>query len=227
MDIPRCLHFVYLDDAIPEDRQRCIDSVVALHPGWDVTIWRSLEQFGLLHNKRAFFSADELAPATWPHAAHQIRSNILRFEVMARHGGVYVDSDCWGHKPLDDLLERTEAEGKDGFLAWEIQGRWLGEAVIGCVPGAAFMARIVDNLEAWAFARAGQAATKTVGPQYITPLLRGTPELDRVSVLPQRTFFPARFDQPDVGDANIAAGGGGSYLTHGFFNNRAKRLAAR
>lgn len=227
MRVPRRLHFVFLDDEIPPERQACIDSVTALHLTWDITIWRSLDQFGLLHNKRAFFSADDLAPVTWPHAAHQIRSNILRFEVMLKHGGVYVDSDCWGHKPLDDLLERTEREGKDGFLAWEIQGKWLGEAVIGCVPGAPFMRRIVEHLEPWAFARKGQAATRTVGPQYITPLLRNTPELERVLVLPQQTFFPARYDQPEVGDANIAAGGNGSYLTHAFFNTRKKRAAAR
>jgi hypothetical protein len=213
-----------LDEDIPAQRQACMDSVIAHHPGWDVTVWRSLEQFGLLRNKRAFFAADELAPKTWPHARWQIVSNILRFEVLARHGGVYVDSDVWCHRPLDDLLERTEAGGKDGFLAWEIERRWLGEAVVGCVSGAPFMERIVSNLEAWAFARAGQAATKTVGPQYITPLLLGTPELERVLVLPQRTFFPARHNEPAKGDAIIAGDAPeGTWMTHGFFNYRRKQ----
>lgn len=204
MSIPRTLHFIYLDDPIPPDRQACIKSCIALHPGWEVRMWTSLSQFGLLRNKAAFFAADRIAPPAPRGNPHQVRTNVLRFEIMLRYGGVFFDSDVWCLRPLHEVIERTEQEAKDGFLGWEIQNRWLGEAVIGCVPGAPFMERIVTNLEAWAFARQGQTATKTVGPQYITPLLRGSAELDHVTVLPQHTFFPARHDQPELSDALVS-----------------------
>lgn len=221
-DIPRHLHFIFLDEPIPANRQACIDSCIAAHPGWDVTIWTTLDQFGLLQNKRAFFSADSIAPKPPRGNPHQVRTNVLRFEIMLRHGGVFLDSDVWALKGIGDILERAEAEDKDGVLGWEIQDRWLGEAVIGCVPGAPFMRRIVDHLEPWAFARARQAATKTVGPQYITPLLTGTPELDGVLVMAQPAFFPARHDQPHLADSIIdrRVPSPDTWLVHRFGNFR-------
>lgn len=230
MGIPRVLHFIWLGatdgDPIPADRQACIDRAAELHPGWDLRVWTSLDQFGLLHNKRAFFDADAIAPKAPRGNPHQIRTNVLRFEIMARHGGVFLDSDVWCLRPLDEVTERTEAGGYDGFLGWEIEQRWLGEAVIGCVPGAAFMARIVDHLEPWAFARRRQAATCTVGPQFITPLLVGTPELARVAVFSQQHFFPARHDEPDLSDALVegrTAAHPDTVAVHRFGNFRRKR----
>lgn len=223
--IPRHLHFIWLDEPVPPDRQACIDSVVALHPGWDVTVWTSLGQFGLLRNRAVFRSADLIAPPAPRGNPHQIRTNVLRFEIMARHGGVFVDTDVVGLKAFDLICETVEAESKTGALAWEIEDRWLGEAVIFCSPGAPFMERIVEGMEDWAFKRRGKPATVTVGPQYITPRLRGSKPLADVLLLPQATFFPARHDQPELGDC-IASGevaSPGTYAVHLFGNFRRKR----
>jgi mannosyltransferase OCH1-like enzyme len=212
------------DEDIPDSRQVCIDSCIDAHPGWDVTIWRDVADFGLLRNKRAFFGADELAPATWPHARYQIASNVLRFEVMARYGGVFFDTDMYCLRPIDDLIEQAESQGKAGALGWEIQDKWLGEAFIACEPGAPFMEKIVANLEGWAFKHKGRAATVTVGPQYITPLLKGSPEIDDVLVMPQTAFFPARHNQPALGDAMVRKASPDTWCVHGFFNYR-RRVA--
>lgn len=220
--IPRRLHFIYLDEPIPANRQACIDSCIAKHPDWDVTVWTSLDQFGLLRNKRVFFEADRIAPLPPRGNPHQIRTNVLRFEIMARFGGVFLDSDIWALRAIDDIIERAEEQGRSGVLGWEIQDRWLGEAVIACEPGAPFMERIVSHLEPWAMARKRKAATITVGPQYITPLLVGSPELDDVLVMPQAAFFPARHDQPNLGDSIVArrVAAPDTYLVHLFGNFR-------
>lgn len=228
--MPRILHFVWIgDDPIPPERQSCIDSCIKAHPGWDVRVWRDVADFGLLHNKRAFYGADKLAPTTWPHARFQIASNVLRFEVMLRYGGLFFDTDIVCLRSLEPLIQRVEDEGKAGMLGWEIERRWLGEAVIASVPSAPFMQRIVDNLEPWAFKRAGKPATCTVGPQYVTPILKGTDELADVLVMPQSAFFPARYDQPELSQA-IADGSHpspDSWCSHLFMNNRARQAAKR
>jgi mannosyltransferase OCH1-like enzyme len=222
----RHLHFIWLsDDEIPANRQACISSCIAAHPDWDFTIWRSLEQFGELRNQGVVDEAAQIAPPTPRGNPHQIVTNVLRFEIMLKHGGVFIDSDVVALRPIDELIERAEAQGKVGMLGWEIQDRWLGEAVIGCVPGAPFMEKIVANLQRWALARKGKPATQTVGPQYITPLLKGSRELGDVLVLPQETFFPARHDQPELGDAIIAGevASPGTYLLHRFGNFRRRK----
>lgn len=224
-EVPRCLHFIWLDEPIPPGRQECIDSCVRAHPDYDVRIWRSVEEFGSLRNQRVFDEADAIAPLPPRGNPHQVRTNVLRFEIMLRHGGVFLDSDVHCLRSIEPLVVHCERAGKAGALAWEIQDRWLGEAVIVAAPGARFMERVVANLERWAFARARRPATITVGPQYITPTLRGTAALREVSVLPQRTFFPARHDQPELGDAIIAGDvpSPGTYLVHRFGNFRRRQ----
>jgi len=223
--IPRHAHIIWLDEEIPPERQACIDSFQRMHPEWELTVWRSVADFGLLRNRSVFRSAELIAPPAPRGNPHQIRTNVLRFEVMARYGGVFLDSDVFCLKPLDPIVERIEAEGRAGALAWEIADRWLGEAVIFCEPGAAFMERIISGLERWAFQHKGRPATVTVGPQYITPRLRGSKELENVLLLPQESFFPARHDQPDLGD-RIVSGvtpSPGSYGVHLFANFRRKK----
>lgn len=225
MGFPRALHFIWLGEPIPDNRQRCIDSCIAKHPDWDVKVWTDVEEFGELRNRRVFDDAAQIAPKAPRGNPHQVQTNVLRFEVMLRFGGVFLDSDVWALRPIDAIIERAERENRSGVLGWEIQDRWLGEAVIACMPGAPFMARIVEHLEPWAFARARQATTRTVGPQFITPLLLGTPELEDVLVMPQPVFFPARHDQPHLADSIIErrVAAPGTWLVHRFGNFRRRQ----
>lgn len=200
-----------------------MDSCIAAHPGWEVTLWTSVDQFGLLQNKRAFFGADALAPLPPKGNPGQVRSNVLRFEIMLRYGGVFLDTDIWCHQSLEPLVAQAESEGKAGILGWEVQDRWLGEAVIAAHPKAGFMQRIVDGLEPWAFRRARRAATVTVGPQYITPRLLGSPELHDVMVVPEHTFYPAAYNQPERSSGLVSGEiplPEGTVATHMFGNFR-------
>lgn len=222
MAIPRVLHFIWLDEPIPDNRRRCIDTCIDKHPDWDVKVWTSIDQFGLLRNQRVFDHASDIAPKAPRGNPEQVRTNVLRFEMMARYGGVFLDSDVWALRPIDNIVEKAEEQDCSGVLGWEIQDRWLGEAVIMAQPGAPFVERIVSHLEPWAFARARQPATKTVGPQFITPLLVGTSELEDVLLMPQAAFFPARHDQPRLADSIIdrSVVAPDTYLVHRFGNFR-------
>lgn len=203
-----------------------MSSCIEAHPGYSVRIWRDPAKLGTLVNQAVYDAAEDIAPLAPRGNPWQIRSNVLRFEIMLRFGGIFLDSDITALRSMEPLVQRVESEDLDGMLGWEIQDRWLGEAVIAAVPGAPFLERIVSGLESWAMGRKRKPATVTVGPQYITPRLRGTPELDRVLVMPQAAFFPARHNQPELGDRIVAEGADAHpdvYGVHGFFNFRRKQ----
>lgn len=66
------------------------------HPRWDVQIWDDarVEAAGL-ENAAAFRNAPN-----WGE-----KSDIARYEILFRHGGVYVDCDMVCLAPIDPLIE--------------------------------------------------------------------------------------------------------------------------
>ena len=90
-----------------------------LHPDWETRLWTDadLDELEVTEGERARArSASEL-------------SNLVRYEVLRRHGGVYLDTDVEGRRPFDDLLAGVRA-----FAALELPGR-VGTAVLGACRG--------------------------------------------------------------------------------------------
>jgi mannosyltransferase OCH1-like enzyme len=99
-----------------------------------------------LVNRPEFDAADRTAA----------RSDILRYEILARYGGVYVDSDFEPLRPIEPILA-----GVNSFQADELDDRPCN-AILGCVPGdpfyAAVVAAIPDSI------RRGGDIVATTGP---------------------------------------------------------------
>ena len=69
------------------------------------------------------------------------RADILRLELLHRHGGVYLDADFECLQPIDPLLE-----GVDCFLGLLDSGR-VSNAVIGAVPGHGLLAKAMAEVQ--------------------------------------------------------------------------------
>jgi mannosyltransferase OCH1-like enzyme len=105
---------------------------------------------GWLDNQDLFDKAEQYAPG---HAVGQFRSDVARYEILYRFGGVYADCDVEPLKPFDDLL------GVEAFAGWESEGTFVGNTIIGGVPGARFWGEMVRAV-------AGSARSKEA---WITP----------------------------------------------------------
>jgi mannosyltransferase OCH1-like enzyme len=128
--IPKIFHSVWIGpNPLPDQERRWIDSWLHHHPEWEHRMWTD-------DCLPALKYPDLLAGAANPAQA----SDIIRFELMASQGGVYLDTDMECFRPLDPLLERIHA-----FIGLELPGR-PGQAILGSVPAHPFFVELLDRL---------------------------------------------------------------------------------
>ncbi len=92
--IPKLFHQIWLGDKpIPDSFKQWSGRWLALNGGWPhgAVDRRSSPRS---HQQKQFDAADKMAA----------KSDILRYEVIARHGGIYIDSDFEPLRPIEELL---------------------------------------------------------------------------------------------------------------------------
>jgi mannosyltransferase OCH1-like enzyme len=114
--IPRILHRIWFDETTLSDPYG--PSWKSLHPNWEHRLW-NLRNLPEMRNRELFDAAPSYATKT----------DILRYELMHLHGGVYADFDVEPLKPFDPLLNRR------GFL-----GRMKPsfEQIVGVLPAGVY-----------------------------------------------------------------------------------------
>jgi mannosyltransferase OCH1-like enzyme len=122
--IPRVFHQIWLGEGpFPYAVER--ESWHRFHPDWEHRLWTERDLPGDL----------ELVEAANLLRQPAERADILRLELLHRHGGVYLDADFECLKPVDPLLD-----GVSCFLGLLDSGR-VSNAVIGTVPGHPLLAK--------------------------------------------------------------------------------------
>ena len=178
--IPRIVHRTWLGwtGPMPDQLVAYGESWSRHHPDWEMRLWTAADLPDLV--------PDELVQRCRSHAEC---SDLMRFELLRRHGGVYLDTDFECLRPLDPLLQGVEA-----FAAWETDHR-VGTAILGCVPGhpaferAARESRVTVGL--------GDNSAESTGPGFWTTILIDHPE---VCIFPIKTFYPYGWDEPQRRD---------------------------
>jgi mannosyltransferase OCH1-like enzyme len=133
-------------------------------------------------NQDVYDRAEELAPRH-PNHPGQLRSDVLRFEILYRFGGCWVDADFECLRPIDGLLD-----GVSAFAAWEEPDRWVAGGIMGATAGHPFIAALIDGLAANVEANRGRKPNMLSGPRYVTRVWQAF-KAD-VTVFPKRLFYP-------------------------------------
>jgi hypothetical protein len=79
-------------------------------------------------------------PPCKPINRGQFRADLLRYDILYEHGGVYVDMDFEALTPIDDLL------APDLFATWEFQNRQIANGLMGATSGHPFIKRLIDTI---------------------------------------------------------------------------------
>ena len=127
--IPKLLHYIWLGRAPrPLLVQKCISTWYKVFPGYQIICWNednlSLDHPYLIDcNKsgKLAFAAD-----------------FLRFQILEKYGGIYLDTDMEVIKNLDDFLNLNS------FIGYEDESRERpGAAIVGSVPHSDFCTKMV------------------------------------------------------------------------------------
>lgn len=207
--IPRTVHRVWLGGKpMPERFEAYGQSWLDRNPGWTLRTWTEADLADLT-NRKAF----EAAPT------YSEKSDFARYEILLRHGGVYVDTDFECLQPIESILQ-----GTDGFVARE--DRCLGTAVIGAVPGHPFISAVVDRISDsfWRNVTSTNASLK-VGPIFLQGVYdeigRGLSD-SVLRVFDPSYFFPYHYTEKHRRDESFAGAYGVHHWAHSWDPRRAE-----
>lgn len=166
-----------MDEPVPARLDVFWDRFQELHPGWKFVTWSSSSEEALSWMRcRSTFDAQE----TWAG-----KSDVLRYEVLAKYGGIYVDADVEPIRAFDELLDGPP------FAGWE-DGNMVCPTVMGSPVGHPAIEELISRLPAWAERHAGRPPNQATGPYFLTRTWRWR---DDVRLLPPVSFYPVHWSE--------------------------------
>lgn len=186
---------------MPPDFRRYGESWAHHHPDWEMRLWTDTDD-AALDCRESFARARDVAE----------RSDVLRYEVLRRYGGVYVDTDLECRRPLDPLLE-----GVSAFTAYLRPGRRkIGTAIMGCVPNHPAFAHAAARVRDWV----GASRTGDTGPWLMTEVVDAFPD---ITVFDAELFYPYHWTELYRRDSEFAE----AYAVHHWSLRFLKKLEER
>ena len=159
MAIPKTLHVIWLGSPIPQKFMGNIADWQLLNPGWSLDVWT--EPLHDMYNLDLYWDAGLYVK---PDAVWQMRADLLRYEILQRHGGFYVDVDTKPLRPIGDLFD-----GLTEFAVAEDE-HFTGNTYLAANPGHWAISALVRRAAERASYYQNAAAGLVTGPQYLTPI---------------------------------------------------------
>jgi len=163
--IPKVFHRIWLGrKPMPEEFIAWGESWKRHHHGWQMKTWTE-DNIPPLKNASFMDRCSCLAQ----------QSDLVRYEILEREGGVYVDTDLECYRSIEKLVEDL-----DFFVAYKNEPR-ISNAMIGGVPGHPVFRDLVSQWKENFWAKDQSA----MGPDYLSRILIKHPE---TKIFGERTF---------------------------------------
>jgi mannosyltransferase OCH1-like enzyme len=176
------IHWYWTGPPMPDWQWAIVRMWQDMHPDFEVRGWTD-DTIPTLRNQDLFDDPARFSPKSHPG---QFKADLLRYELLLDMGGVWVDTDLEPRRHIGPLVEQG------AFAAWEEQGKWVNNALLGFPAGHPAMQHIVDGLRDSVLSQRHLRVNHQVGARYITPILR---DRDDVTILPQEQVYPYRYDE--------------------------------
>ncbi len=175
-------HRIWLGGPVPDRVAELGETFRRLHPSWTLRTWTDTNM-PPLRNQSLYDAATSFA----------MRADIARYELVLRHGGVYIDADFEALRPLDDLVAEL------GCFASLEDRRWIANGILGARPGHPFLRRLVELLPDSAAEYPGAPPNVVSGPQFFTrTFMASSPALQAsVGLFPAPVLLPYHFSEPE------------------------------
>jgi len=178
--IPKIIHQIWLGSEFPEKYKEYRKSWLQLHPTWQYKLWTNADIAQLdLVNKDLYEQAPNYGE----------KSDIARYEILYRFGGLYIDTDFLCLKPFDIFHHCFDfyagCPHHNGFI--------ILNGLIGCAPDSAIIKECIKRLQNQKIT--GTTAIDTMsktGPHFITSCFaKIAPSYnERAVIFPMTYFYP-------------------------------------
>jgi inositol phosphorylceramide mannosyltransferase catalytic subunit len=184
--IPKVIHHIWLGSPLPEKCRVLRETWIQNHPDWEFILWteKEIEEFGL-ENQEAFDKSENYGE----------KSDIARYEIIYRLGGLYVDTDYESIKPMDVLhhsldfytgIYTTNSRGNSTNMV-------MGMGLIGAIPGHPVLRAAIDGIKGTAAAKnSSSAILSRTGPYYFTKVVLANAGKNNL----RDVIFPPQFVYP-------------------------------
>lgn len=192
--IPKIVHQIWLGSNVPEKFHDWMHSWMKMN-GWEYKLWTDKEvKHFPLHNQNLFDNAKDYGE----------KSDILRYEILFKEGGVYVDIDFECIKPY--IFEQLN-KSYDFYAGFEpvehkqpkIASPLVGNAIIGCAAGHPILERLIADMNDHYKKNAKLWAVISTGPVYFTEKIiqfNKTNDPRFINIfLPPTFFFPLTYSE--------------------------------
>lgn len=199
------MHQVWVGpDPLPDDFAAYRETWIRHHPGWEHHLWT---EGNLPEGFRR--------PEVYERLRSPVeRSDILRYELLWRFGGVYVDTDFECHRPVDPLLE-----GHDFVIAPLKPNGWVNNAFMGAVPEHPIIDRCLLELRPREFYGYDKKGT---GPRFLDTVVKSS---EGVTLLTSTLFYQLTPQQLE--DAVATHHAAGSWKTMDSYRDAVKLAEQR
>jgi Capsular polysaccharide synthesis protein len=140
---PRIIWFLWFQglDNAPYVVRKCHESWAAANPGWELVC---LDDASL----QTFVSTSYYA-GSFATLSHQQRSDLVRLDLLARYGGVWVDATCFCVQPLDSWLPPNLDSGFFAFC-WPRRDRIISNWFLAAKPQNILVSQLFEfMLDYW------------------------------------------------------------------------------
>jgi mannosyltransferase OCH1-like enzyme len=177
--IPKIIHHIWLGSPLPEECKKLRETWIKHHPDWQFMLWtdKEVEQFKLINIKRYRESNN-----------YGERADIVRYEVLERFGGLYVDTDFECLKPFDTLHHHLDFYAcVDCYQKFEVLN-----GLIASRPGHPILKECIYRLKNFPSPNSSSIIHRT-GPHFFTTCIiriLTTTAIDKVVLLPTSYMYP-------------------------------------
>ncbi len=178
--IPRTIHQIWIGGILPERYAGFAHSWAAINPGFEYRLWNEDSIRRVL---------DERVGAIFEKTVNVgAKSDIARYAILERFGGLYADTDFECLRPVAPLVDRTS------FLAGITvdQSPQLMNSLMGAAPGHPFLRFLLDSLKDPLLSVKDKAVLGSTGPHFLSRKFFEGHSLtgDFDIVFPTRVFYP-------------------------------------
>jgi mannosyltransferase OCH1-like enzyme len=176
--IPPVIHFIWLGSPLPARCRAMVATWRHFHPDWTIKIWTDADVKGFgMQNQAAFDRARNYGE----------KSDIWRYEILFRFGGLYVDTDFECLKPFDRIHKSCAFYTGIGYRPDPI----LFNGLIGSVPGHPIIKLCVEALKIGSGDQNDRRIMNDTGPEFFTRcFFQRAASSKRVVAFPVTFFYP-------------------------------------